>query len=102
MTVMKGPNIRTKANAHRRLNAGAISRVNLTMELAKYTEVSPKIHKKRFRFVGFCTAKYNPTGMKRIPMFIIDGEWISPCDPNGWSKEKTKKILEKYCIAFFS
>jgi len=41
-------------------------------------------------------------GMKRIPMFIIGSEWISPCDPDGWSKEKTKKILEKYGIAFIS
>ncbi len=32
-------------------------------------------------------------GMRRCPHFVIDGEWVSPCDPNGWSEEKTRKIL---------
>ncbi len=45
-----------------------MSKVNLTMELAKYTDVRPKMHRKIFLFVGFCTAKYKPTGTKKSPI----------------------------------
>jgi len=66
--VINGFSSRTKANAHRRLKAGAISKVNLTIELAKYMELKPKMHKNMFRFVWFCTAKNKPIGMKRSPI----------------------------------
>ena len=70
MVVTARGNKYTNANAHNRQKAGAMIKVNRTMDPAKYMEVKPKIQRKMFRFVGFCTAKNNPTGMKNAPIPI--------------------------------
>ena len=68
MMVTNGFNSRTKATAQRIQKAGAISKVNRTIELAKYAVVRAKMLKKMFRFVGFRTVKNKPTGMKKAPI----------------------------------
>jgi len=64
---MKGFISRTRAKAQNRLMTGDTMTVIRMSELAKYSDVNPKIVMKMHGLVADKTAKKSPTGKKNVP-----------------------------------